>query len=69
MLQYSIQILPESSLPFPCPLDEAMTEAVFNTYVLTPPASPVPEEVADESARDPEGSAVDGETGGDDDLG
>ena len=46
-----------------------MAEEVFNTYVLTPPASPVPEEVADDSARDAEGSAVEGETGADDDLG
>ena len=44
-------------MPFPAPLEEAITEEVYNAYVLTPPGTPVPAEVVDQlSAREEEGA-------------
>ena len=34
-----------ASVPFPPPLEEAVSEEVYNAYVLTPPGTPEPEEV------------------------
>ncbi len=58
MLQYSIQTLPVAEMPFPAPLDEAVTENVYNEFILTPPPTPVDEEAEAQSLRDQESRAA-----------
>ena len=41
--QVIIEVPPLADVPFPPPLDEGMTEEIWQEHVMTPPPSPEPE--------------------------
>ena len=41
--QLQVEVAKAADVPFPPPLDEGVTESLFSGYIVTPPASPVPE--------------------------
>jgi len=43
LLQLEIEIAKPSDLPFPPPLDEGVSQEMFDSYIATPPPTPPPE--------------------------
>ncbi|KAK3599412.1 hypothetical protein CHS0354_036428 [Potamilus streckersoni] len=40
-----IEVAKAAEVPFPPPLDEGVTEEIYNLYIATPPPTPIPERV------------------------